>query len=165
MRDLRQNTATTITVGPFLDFSDGVTPEVALTVTNSHMTFMVDNLTSGAGSPTKVIDAAPTASGGSNDLVHVSGDDEGYYTLELTAGNTNYVGGALLCITDPDVHAPVFHEFNILPADVFDAKYGGQYATAADIGAAVWDVAAADHNTSSTFGRFVNVLSRIFGNS
>ena len=34
MRFLRQNTAVRITVGPFLDKTDGITPEVALTATN-----------------------------------------------------------------------------------------------------------------------------------
>ena len=57
MRYLRQNTARTLTVGPFHDVSDAVTPEVALTVTNTHITFIVDN----EGTPTLAIDADATA--------------------------------------------------------------------------------------------------------
>lgn len=135
--DLRQNTATTITVGPFLDKTDGITPEVSLTVTSCHLTLMVDNPTAGAGSPTLALDANATASGGNNDMVHVTNDDAGYYTLELTAANTNYVGTARLSINDVATHCPVFHEFNILPTAVWDAKYGGDYASAAVIAAAV----------------------------
>jgi hypothetical protein len=118
---LKTNTATRITVGPFLDKTDGITPEVALTVTSCKLTLMVDT----GGVPTLVIDAAPTASGGNNDMVHVTGDDAGYYDLELTAAQLNYVGNAKLAITDAATHCPVFHEIVILPAQVYDSLIGG----------------------------------------
>jgi hypothetical protein len=120
MRFLKQNTATRVTVGPFLDVTDAKTPEIALTVTGCLLTFVVDS----AGVPTLVIDAAPTASGGDNDMVHITSDAAGYYDLELTAAQTNYVGRATLCINDDDVHLPVFHEFMILPANVYDSLLG-----------------------------------------
>jgi len=119
MRYLRENTATRISVGPFLDNTDGVTPEIALTVTNSFLTFVVDD----AGVPTLVIDAAPTASGGDNDMVHITSDVGGMYDLELTAAQTNYTGRAMLSIHDADVHCPVFHEFQILSANVYDSLF------------------------------------------
>jgi hypothetical protein len=120
MRYLKQNTATRVTVGPFLDVADAKTPELALTVTGCLVTFVVDD----GGVPTLVIDAAPTASGGNNDMVHITSDAAGYYDLELTAAQTNYVGRAVLCINDDDVHLPVFHEFMILPANVYDSWMG-----------------------------------------
>ena len=121
MRYLKQNTATRITVGPFLDKTDGITPEVALTVTACRLTLMVDN----GGVPTLVLDALATASGGSNDMVHVTNDDAGFYDLELTAAQLNYVGRAMLSINDVATHCPVFHEFTILPANVYDSLIGG----------------------------------------
>lgn len=121
MRYLKTNTATTITVGPFFDVTDGITPETALTVTGCHLTMVVDN----AGTPTLAIDADATASGGNNDMVHITNDDAGYYSLELTAAQTNYLGGASLTIVDTDVHLPVFHEFTILPALVYDSLISG----------------------------------------
>jgi hypothetical protein len=145
MHYLRQNTATRVTVGPFIDKTDGVTPEVALTATNEKITFMVDT----GGVPTLVIDANATASGGNNDFVHVTGDDAGYYDLELTAAQTNYVGRARLAITYATDHLPVFHEYFLLPANVYDAwtgaanlqvdavKVGGTTQTARDLGASV----------------------------
>lgn len=117
MRYLRTNTATRITVGPFLDKTDGITPEVALTVTSEKLTLMVDD----GGVPTLVLDAAPTASGGANDMVHVTSDDAGFYDLELAAANVNYLGRAMLSLNDVATHCPVFHEFMILPANVYDA--------------------------------------------
>lgn len=117
MRFLRTNTAIRLTVGPFFDKTDGVTPETALTVTSCKLTLMVDD----ANVPTLVLDAAPTASGGANDMVHVTGDDAGFYDLELAAANVNYLGRAMLAITDAATHVPVFHEFMILPAMIYDS--------------------------------------------
>lgn len=122
MRYLKTNTATTITVGPFLDKTDGITPETAITVTGIHITFMVDN----AGTPTLAVDAdATTAGGGANDMAHVTNDDAGYYTLELAAANVNYLGGALLSLNVVATACPVFHEFVILPANAYDAMVSG----------------------------------------
>jgi hypothetical protein len=121
MRYLRTNTATRLTVGPFIDKTDGITPEVALTVTNEKLTFMVDV----NGVPTLVLDAAPTASGGANDMIHVSGDDAGFYDLELAAADVNYLGRAMLALTYATEHCPVFHEFMIVPAAVYDALFLG----------------------------------------
>lgn len=119
MQHLRRNTATRITVGPFLDKTDGITPEVALTATNEKLTLTVDD----GGVPTLVLDTTATASGGSNDLVHITNDDAGFYDLELAAANVNYSGRARLAITYATDHCPVFHEFMILPEVVFDSLY------------------------------------------
>ena len=120
MRDLRQNTATRVTVGPFIDKTDGITPEVALTVTSEKLTFVVDD----GGVPTLVLDTAPTASAGANDMVHITGDDAGFYDLELAAANVNYLGRAILSINDVATHCPVFHEFMIFnPAIIYKNEY------------------------------------------
>ena len=120
MRYLRQNTAVRLTVGPFLDKTDGITPETGLTATNEHLTFVVDD----GNVPTLVLDANATASAGSNDMVHITNDDAGLYDLELTAAQTNYVGRAMLSINYVTDHCPVFHEFMIVPANVYDSLFG-----------------------------------------
>lgn len=129
MRFLRTNTACRITVGPFFDKTDGVTPETALTVTSCKLTLVVDD----SNVPTLVLDASATASGGNNDMVHVTGDDAGFYDLELTAANLNYLGRALLAITDAATHCPVFHEFMLLPAMVYDSMVLGTDVLQADV--------------------------------
>jgi hypothetical protein len=121
MRYLRTNTAARITVGPFLDKTDGITPETGLTVTACHLTLMADI----ANVPTLQLDANATASAGNNDMVHVTNDDAGFYDLELTAANVNFLGRGLLSINDVATHCPVFHEFMILPAVVYDAMVLG----------------------------------------
>ena len=118
MRYLRENTATKVTVGPFVDVGNGYSPELALTATNEHLTLVVDD----AGVPTAaLIDTTATSSGGNNDFVHITNDNAGYYSLELTAANLNYTGRALLSINYETDHLPVFHEFQILSANVYDS--------------------------------------------
>ena len=129
MRFLRSNTAVRVTVGPAFDKTDGVTPEVALTVTSCKLTLMVDD----GNVPTLVLDTNPTASGGANDMVHVTGDDAGFYDLELAAANVNYLGRAMLAITDAATHCPIFHEFMILPAAVYDSFVLGTDVMPADV--------------------------------
>jgi hypothetical protein len=119
MQKLKTNTATRVSIGPFIA-PDGITPVVSLTATNEKLTMVVDS----AGVPTLVLDANATASGGNNDLVHVTGDDAGYFDLELTAANTNYVGRARLSINYATDHCPVFHEFEIVTAAAWDREFG-----------------------------------------
>ena len=124
MRFLRRNTATVVTVGPFLDKTDAFTPEIALTATNEALTFIVDTDSGG----TLVIDTTATGSGvGNNDLVHITNDNAGYYNLELTATQTDYVGRASLSIQYLTDHLPVFHEFMIVPANVYDSFFGSSF--------------------------------------
>lgn len=156
MRFLRQNTAVRITVGPFFDKTDGITPETALTVTNCKLTLMVDDDDGTACN--LVLDAAATASGGNNDMVHVTNDDAGFYDLELTQAQTNYVGRAMLAITDAANHCPVFHEFMIVPANVYDSLFGtdklqvDSVEISSDSGAADNLEAACDGNTYNVGG-------------
>ena len=119
MRYLRTNTATRITVGPFVDVTDGITPILDLTVTGCHLTLTVDT----AGGPTLVLDTSPTAADGANDIVHIAGDDAGFYDLEFTDTNLNYLGRAMIALIDDDVHLPVFHEFSIVNTSWYDGMF------------------------------------------
>ncbi len=121
MRYLRTNTAARVTVGPFLSQSDGITPQTSLTVTSEHLTFVCDV----SNVPTLVLTASATASGGSNDMVHVSSDVAGFYDLELAAADVNYLGRAMLSVNNLSAHCPVWHEFMILPANIYDAMVLG----------------------------------------
>lgn len=165
MRYLKTNTATRITVGPFLDKTDGITPEVALTVTSEKLTFVVDD----AGVPTLILDVAPTASGGNNDMVHITNDDAGYYDLELAAANVNYVGRAMLSLNDVATHLPVFHEFMIVPANIYDSLFGTDYLDVSAIqilGTAISTPATAgilDINVKNIANAVVNTASAQIG--
>lgn len=121
-RYLKTNTAVRIVVGPFLDCTDGVTPELALTVTACTAEIMHEH--DDGSAPTRAA-ITLTASGGSNDMVHVHASDVGgYYDLELAQADVNFLGRAKFCITDSDVHLPVFEDWLVVPANVFDALMG-----------------------------------------
>ena len=132
MRYLRNNTATIVTVGPFYDKADGVTIEGSLTITNEKISMTVD-LNEGSA-PTLVLDNVTGATSGTdNDLNYIANCDAGLMQLELSAANTNYLGRAFLTITDAANHVPVFHEFTILPANVFDALVLGSGTDLLDV--------------------------------
>lgn len=122
MRFLRTNTAVIVTVGPFYDKTDGVTIETALTITNERITLTAD--TDDGSAPTNILDNVTGAtSGTSNDLNYITGNDAGMMQLELSAANTNRLGRMMLAITDAANHVPVFHEFMVVPALVYDTYF------------------------------------------
>lgn len=124
MRFLRTNTAVIVTVGPFYDKTDGVTIETALTITNERITLTAD--TDDGAAPTNILDNVTGAtSGTANDLNYITGNDAGMMQLELSAANTNRLGRMFLSITDAANHVPVFHEFMVLPAMIYDAFVAG----------------------------------------
>jgi len=151
MRFLKTNTAVIVTVGPFYDKTDGVTIENALTATNERITLTVD-LDDG-NAPTLVLDnITGAASGTANDIVVITNADAGLYQIELAAANVNYLGRAMLTITDAANHVPVFHEFMIVSAqfyafmcgatipDVNVTKVNGTSQTAGDLKASITTV-------------------------
>jgi hypothetical protein len=91
-----------------------------LTITNERITLTAD--TDDNSAPTNILDNVTGAtSGTSNDLNYITGNDAGMMQLELSAANTNRLGRMFLSITDAANHVPVFHEFMVLPAVVYDA--------------------------------------------
>ena len=121
MRFLRKNTAVRISVGPFLDFSDGVTPENSLTVADITCELIYDDDDNTAVNRSAL---TLTASGGNNDMVPVTSTAVGMYDLELTASNTNIGPGRMMLVfSDPDAHVPVWHEFQVLDQAVYDTMY------------------------------------------
>jgi hypothetical protein len=130
MITLKTNTAARIVVGPFLDATDGVTPETGITVTNC--TAELYKIANDGGAVTRTA-LTLSASGGNNDMVHITDDVGGYYDLELTAANLNFLGNARLSIIDTDVHLPVFVDIQVLPANVWDSLYGGTTKLQVDV--------------------------------
>lgn len=117
MRYLKQSTATAILLGPFLDDTDGKTAETSLTVASID----VDLYKASDTHPLTKTDITPAASGSNNDMAHVA---NGFYSLELTATNTDTVGR---CVITANISGalPVWHEFMVLPTQVYDSLIGG----------------------------------------
>ena len=121
MRLLKTNTAIRISVGPFVDYEDG-TPEIALTVTNTTCEMYITPNDGGAVTRTAI---TLTASGGSNDMAHITDDVGGYYDLELTQLQTNFLGRMRLAFTDADVHMSLWEDFLVVTANVFNTLATG----------------------------------------
>jgi len=122
MQYLRTNTAVIVSVGPFLDKTDGVTLETSLTITNERITLVAE--TDDGSAPTNILDNVTGAtSGTSNDLNYITGNDAGMMQLELSAANVNRLGRMRLIITDAANHCPVFHEYTVIPADLYDTMF------------------------------------------
>lgn len=155
VRELRTNTAVIVTVGPFLDVSDGATIETGLTITNEKITLVAD--ANDGSEPSIILDnVSGSTSGTDNDLNYITDCDAGLMQLELTAANINLLGHLTLTITDAANHMPVVHEFNVVSAQYFDAKYGtGNFS--ADCLAISGDSVAADNLEASCDGTSYNI--------
>jgi hypothetical protein len=100
---LKQSTAVTIKFGPFLDATDGVTPETGL-----------------AGGGTEISKAGGAYASGPTLGTH---DAEGEYPLALTSGNTDTVGLLKIKSFDGSVHCPVWVEYQVIEEAVYDALF------------------------------------------
>ena len=111
MRELRQATAATVTMGPFVDSADGVTLKTALVVQKA------DIILSKAGGS----GAAATADQGAND-VGAPYDTRGNYKIALNTGDTDTVGPLRVDVQKPGA-LPVYADFMVLTGEAYDAKY------------------------------------------
>lgn len=100
---LRQSTSQTIRFGPFLDSTDGVTAETALTVAQADRQVSKDG----------------GAFAQSNHTGNSTHDTDGWYSDDLDATDTNTLGILLLQIVVSGA-LPVWHEFMVVPAVVYD---------------------------------------------
>jgi len=107
---LKADTATTAIIGPFVDATDGFTPETGVTL--------------GAA------DAAEILKHSSSTVVDISAatftavtDAAGLYALSLTASHTDTEGRLTVYIIDTSVCRPVRMDFLVVNANVFDSLY------------------------------------------
>jgi hypothetical protein len=147
MRYLRLATIQDEAIGPYLDATDGVTEEVGLTPATE---IAKDGAAYGAG-PTGTHDA------------------EGWYTVTFSATHTDTLGSFMLKSQDSATHLPVWHEFMVVPAVVYDAMILGTdnldvdliaTATSAQLVDDVWDevLTGATHNVATSSGRRLRTL-------
>ncbi len=114
---LKYNTASqTIIIGPFLDSTDGVTAETGLTIANTDIKLIKHGGTS-------------TTNKNSGGATHIA---NGYYYATLNASDTDTVGRLNIYCTMSGA-CPVWHEFVVLPAVVFDSLYAGTDTLQVDV--------------------------------
>ena len=109
---LKQSTSQVVRIGPFLDKTDGVTPETGLTIANTGIKISKDG---GA--------FANKNSGGAT----VDGSN-GWYSATLDATDTNTVGVLEIEVTDSATHLPVWHTYYVVEEAIYDALFGASAA-------------------------------------
>ena len=155
---LKQNTSVTVKVGPFLDNADGYTAETGLTVSQADV-----RLSKNGGNIAQ--------KSNSTSCTH---DELGWYDCPLNATDTNTLGRLQLMIAESGA-LPVFHEFMVVTANVYDSLCGSDtlytYVTnksgysLSDAGVdAIWDELTTGHTTTSTYGLTVRNLLRLLAN-
>lgn len=144
MRELRQSTSVDLPIGPFLDGTDGVTPETSLTLTRPDI-----RLKKNGGAWAQKA-AAQT----------LSHEENGFYEVTLDATDTDTLGCLRLAVFESGA-APVWEDFMVLTQGEWDAKYATAVRpTAAENAAAVWDLTTTGHDNGGTFGELLpNIAS------
>uniref|UniRef100_A0A6M3L2M3 Uncharacterized protein n=1 Tax=viral metagenome TaxID=1070528 RepID=A0A6M3L2M3_9ZZZZ len=107
---IKQSTAHTFQMGPFLDSTDGVTAEASLTIAAASV------LISKHGAALAAKNDATALTG--------TGDSHGYYDCVLDGTDTGTVG-TLKVEAQISGALPVWHTFQVLPANVYDSLVAG----------------------------------------
>lgn len=108
MQYLEQGSSVDIMMGPFLDETNGKTPETALTISQADI-----RLSKNGASFAQSAD-----SGGA------SHEENGWYSLTLHVTDVNTVGRLIVAIHESGA-LPVWREFMVVPSNVFDSIIGG----------------------------------------
>src|SRR5688572_14339238 len=105
---LRQSTAVDIGIGPFVDQTDGFTPETTLTITAPDIRLKKN------GGAFAQKNAAQT-------LTH---EENGWYEVSLDSTDTNTLGILIVAIYESGA-LPVWKEYMVVPANVYDSIVDG----------------------------------------
>jgi hypothetical protein len=124
MKLLKQSTAVTIKLGPFLDATDGVTAETALTLSQSDI-ILFKNFGAGAQK---------------NDTSSATHDTGGWYGVPLNTTDTGTIGPLQIHVNESGA-LPVFEQYLVVPANVYDSFV---------LGTDVLDVSIVQANGSTT---------------
>lgn len=104
---LRQSTAVTVKMGPFLDATDGDTEMTALTISQADI-----RLTKNGG-----------AFAQTNNAAGATHDENGFYGVPLDTTDTNTLGALKVFIHEATALS-VWQDFMVVPANVWDSLFG-----------------------------------------
>jgi len=108
MMFLKQSTAVDVGIGPFLDETDGFTAMSGLTLSQADI-----RLKKNAGAWAQ-----------KNDTNAATHEEAGWYECALNTTDTDTLGKLLLAVHESGA-LPVWHEFTVLAANVYDSLIGG----------------------------------------
>jgi hypothetical protein len=105
---LKQSTAATVVLGPFVDATDGVTAETALTIAQADI-----RLSKNGGAFAQTNNAAGAT--------HM---ENGHYSVPLNTTDTNTLGHLRVAVNEAGA-LPVWRDFVVVLANVYDALIAG----------------------------------------
>lgn len=108
---LKQSTAVTVVLGPFVDSADGATAETALTIAQADV-----RLSKNGG--------AFAQKGDATSCTHM---ENGHYSCLLSTADTGTLGHLRAAVNESGALA-VWRDFLVLPANVYDSLVGGSDA-------------------------------------
>jgi len=122
---LKQSTSIDIRVGPFVDATDGVTPETGVSLGSADQAEVL-----------KANGASTVAMGGT--FAAVSGAD-GWYDYTVASGDVDTVGEVVFVVQDSSVCLPVFTRATVVEENVYVAWYAASAAAGTDLAAVLAD--------------------------
>lgn len=131
---LKQSTSVDVVIGPFLDDTDGKTPETGLTITQPDVRLKKN------GGAWAQKNAAQT-------LTH---EENGNYEVTLDATDTNTLGHLRVHVSEAGA-LPVWQDYVVVPANVYDSIVGGSDFLEIDVNQ--WKGATAPAMTGDAFAR------------
>jgi hypothetical protein len=109
MRPLRQSTATTLLLGPFLDATDGVTSETALTISQSDVLLWKEGGTTLAQK---------------NESTSCTHRSNGLYTCPVNTTDTATLGALVVSVSESGA-MPIRQDYTVVPANWYDSNVLG----------------------------------------
>ena len=113
---LKQSTAVTVTIGPFVDDTDGKTAETALTLSQADVQLSKN-------------DGAFAQKGETTSASHKT---LGYYSCNFNTTDTGTLGLLTLAVHESGA-LPVRHDYLVVPANVYDSLVAGSDTLQADV--------------------------------
>lgn len=120
MHFLKISTGVDVRIGPAMAVSDGLTPVTSLNLVAADQAELLKH------------NGAATIDITGRSISTVTGCD-GWYDLTLTTTDTNTVGMMTLVIQDTSLVYPMFKDFMVLPAAVYDSLVNGTDTLPADV--------------------------------
>lgn len=105
---LKQSTAVNIALGPFVSSDDGFTAQTSLTISQADVRL-------------KKNDGNWAQKSDSNAATH---EENGWYEISLSATDTNTLGTLIVAVNESGA-LPVWREFQVVPANVYDSLVAG----------------------------------------
>lgn len=113
---LKQSTAVTLKLGPFVDEADGKTAETSLAISQADV-----RLSKNGGDMAQ-----------KNEATSATHDEIGWYDVPLNTTDTNTLG-SLIVMAHESGALPVWREFLVVPANVYDSLVSGSDYLQADV--------------------------------